>query len=126
ASTPDLPLTGDVATSSVPFGDTSILLAMKAHGSLGGTLLGRLPWMVLVLGAANTIGAAIVAHRLQRRRLTAEALATENERLYTEQRDASITLQQSLLPGDLPTVPGVEVVARYRAGVEGTQVGGDW
>jgi len=126
ASTAEVPMSGTVARSSVPFGDSSLLLAMRAHGPLSGTLLGRLPWLVLLLGAANTAGAGVVAYRLQRRRLVAESLAAENERLYTEQRDASTSLQQSLLPGELPTVPGVEIVARYRAGVEGTQVGGDW
>jgi serine phosphatase RsbU (regulator of sigma subunit) len=126
ASTPDLPLSDPVARTTVPFGDTTILLAMRPHGTLGGALLSRLPWLVLLLGAANTSGAAVVAFRLQRRRLQAESLAVENERLFTEQRDASQALQQSLLPGDLPAVPGVEIVARYRTGVEGTQVGGDW
>lgn len=126
ASTDEVPMSGTVARTVVPFGDSSLLLAMRADGALGGALLGRLAWLVLLLGAANTTGAAVVAYRLQRRRRLAESLAAENERLFTEQRDASTALQQSLLPGDLPTVRGVEIVARYRAGVEGTQVGGDW
>lgn len=126
ASTAELPMAGSVARATIPFGDSTLLLGMRAQGPLGGALLGRLPWMVLVLGALTTAAAAVVAHRLQGRRLTAEGLAAENERLYEEQRDSSLALQQSLLPGALPSMRGVEIVARYRAGVEGTEVGGDW
>ncbi|MDQ1708849.1 MAG: phosphoserine phosphatase RsbU/P, partial [Frankiaceae bacterium] len=36
------------------------------------------------------------------------------------------TLQRSLLPPHLPQVPGFELAARYRAGGEGLQVGGDF
>jgi anti-sigma regulatory factor (Ser/Thr protein kinase) len=36
------------------------------------------------------------------------------------------TLQRSLLPEQLPTLPGVTVAARYLAGSAEAQVGGDW
>ena len=36
------------------------------------------------------------------------------------------TLQQSLLPPELPTIPGVEIAARYRAAGKGNEVGGDF
>src|SRR6201999_3713978 len=39
-------------------------------------------------------------------------------------RDAAIALQQSLLPSQLPKVPGVEIAARYVPG-DG-RVSGDW
>ncbi|MCW2667653.1 MAG: hypothetical protein JWN57_2615, partial [Frankiales bacterium] len=42
-----------------------------------------------------------------------------------EQRTA-VTLQRSLLPRDLPDVPGVEVARRYLPGATGAFVGGDW
>lgn len=126
ASAAHLPLRGRVAEASVPIGDENLLLVMRSRGDLGGTLLPRLPWVSALSGTAITLGAAVLSHRLQRRRRAAEALATENAHLYAAQRQASVELQQSLLPGQLPTVAGVEIVARYSAGVAGTEVGGDW
>lgn len=41
-------------------------------------------------------------------------------------RSVSDVLQRSLLPPHLPVVPGVELGAAYRAGAEGTMVGGDF
>jgi serine phosphatase RsbU (regulator of sigma subunit) len=52
--------------------------------------------------------------------------ALDNARLYQESTQVARTLQQSLLPADLPEIPGVEVAARYRAAAEGTLVGGDF
>ncbi|MGY1845771.1 MULTISPECIES: SpoIIE family protein phosphatase [unclassified Blastococcus] len=40
-------------------------------------------------------------------------------------RDLADTLQRSLLPSHLPTIPGVELAARYRAGGDSALVGGD-
>jgi serine phosphatase RsbU (regulator of sigma subunit) len=54
------------------------------------------------------------------------ATAMENARLFRESAEVARTLQQSLLPADLPDIPGVEVAARYRAATEGTLVGGDF
>lgn len=41
-------------------------------------------------------------------------------------RELAATLQQSLLPPRLPEIPGIEVAARFRAGGEGVDVGGDF
>jgi sigma-B regulation protein RsbU (phosphoserine phosphatase) len=41
-------------------------------------------------------------------------------------RSVADVLQRSLLPPHLPTVPGFELGAAYRAGAEGTMVGGDF
>ncbi|WP_138759048.1 SpoIIE family protein phosphatase [Modestobacter altitudinis] len=46
-------------------------------------------------------------------------------RAESQVRSLAETLQRSLLPPSLPTVPGVELAARYRAGGEGLLVGGD-
>jgi PAS domain S-box-containing protein len=54
------------------------------------------------------------------------ALALDNARLYRERDDIARTLQEGLLPGPLPEVPGVELAARYRAAGEGIDVGGDF
>ncbi len=54
------------------------------------------------------------------------ALALDNARLYSEQRQATNALQRSLLPPELPDVPGVELAAGYEAAGEGNEVGGDF
>jgi PAS domain S-box-containing protein len=52
-------------------------------------------------------------------------LAVDNARLYETEHAAAVTLQRSLLPA-VSDVAGVQVAARYRVGVDGNQVGGDW
>jgi PAS domain S-box-containing protein len=54
------------------------------------------------------------------------AIAVENARLYGERNYIASTLQQSLLPDNLPEIPGVELAARYLAAGEGAEVGGDF
>jgi PAS domain S-box-containing protein len=53
------------------------------------------------------------------------SLAIENARLEERERRIARTLQDSLLPRRLPEIPGLQAQARYRAGGEGTVVGGD-
>jgi PAS domain S-box-containing protein len=54
------------------------------------------------------------------------ALALDNARLYSERMAISQSLQRSLLPPELPQIPGVEVEVIYRAAGEGNEVGGDF
>jgi serine phosphatase RsbU (regulator of sigma subunit) len=54
------------------------------------------------------------------------ALAFDNSRLYRERDFVARTLQQGLLPNEIPDIPGLEVAARYRAAGEGIEVGGDF
>jgi PAS domain S-box-containing protein len=54
------------------------------------------------------------------------AQAIDNARLFQERSHVARTLQRSLLPPELPEIPGVEVGARYRAAGEGNEVGGDF
>jgi anti-sigma regulatory factor (Ser/Thr protein kinase)/putative methionine-R-sulfoxide reductase with GAF domain len=53
------------------------------------------------------------------------ALAIEHAQLYEHRRLAE-ALQRSLLPDSLPTVPGLEIAARYRPAAAATSLGGDW
>lgn len=52
------------------------------------------------------------------------------ERLLSESRErfahVARTLQSSLLPPELPAIPGFEIAARYRAAGQGNDVGGDF
>lgn len=52
-------------------------------------------------------------------------LAVENSRLYREQRHMAEVLQRSLLT-ELPSIPGIELHARYLPAQDGAAVGGDW
>jgi len=54
------------------------------------------------------------------------AVSLENRRLGDQQRLIAETLQQSLLPSELPDVPGVDIAVRYWAAGEATVVGGDF
>jgi serine phosphatase RsbU (regulator of sigma subunit)/anti-sigma regulatory factor (Ser/Thr protein kinase) len=54
------------------------------------------------------------------------ALALDNARLYERQRTTSQALQHSLLPPELPDIPGVELAAEYEAAGEANEVGGDF
>ena len=53
------------------------------------------------------------------------AVALENAFLYRRERGIAETLQRSLLPGQLPMIPGLAVEARYLPGKH-EAVGGDW
>jgi serine phosphatase RsbU (regulator of sigma subunit)/anti-sigma regulatory factor (Ser/Thr protein kinase) len=54
------------------------------------------------------------------------ALALDNARLYAEQQQATSALRRSLLPPELPDIPGMELAAGYEAAGEGHEVGGDF
>ncbi|HEY6785973.1 MAG TPA: SpoIIE family protein phosphatase [Trebonia sp.] len=54
------------------------------------------------------------------------ALALDNAWLYERQRTTSQALQHSLLPPELPDIPGVELAAEYEAAGEANEVGGDF
>lgn len=78
------------------------MIGASSSAALGG-------WLALILWHRRSMGS------LQ------DALVRE-----AEQRSASDLLQRSLLPRQLPTVPGVELAARSLPGQSGNRVGGDW
>ena len=129
----NLPLKGQTASISIPFGSNSFTFVVNARHPLVGSFPQRLPWLIAIVGALLSIGAAVLTLRLVQRRTHAEELARsleriaeENRKLYSEQRTIAQTLQHALLPEALPKIRGVETGARYEAGVEGVDIGGDW
>jgi len=54
------------------------------------------------------------------------AVHIDNARLYTREHDAAITLQRSLLPRDIPRVPGLDIAYRYQPASQAAVIGGDW
>jgi PAS domain S-box-containing protein len=96
--------------------------------------------VVPLLVPTRTLGAITLVTAESRRRLTEEdlelaeqlgrraAVAVENAQLHTTLTNIAETLQRSLLPDDLPDIPGWDVAALYRpAGAEQRiDVGGDF
>ncbi|HEV3000092.1 MAG TPA: SpoIIE family protein phosphatase [Solirubrobacteraceae bacterium] len=54
------------------------------------------------------------------------ALALDNAMVYAQRDLVAMSLQEELLPPDLPRIPGLDVGARYSAAGEGNEVGGDF
>lgn len=54
------------------------------------------------------------------------ALALERATLYEREHRTAETLQRSLLPDTLPTVPGIVLAARYLPVTRNMEIGGDW
>jgi PAS domain S-box-containing protein len=54
------------------------------------------------------------------------AMAIENARLYAERSLIATTLQRSLLPPELPDIPGFRLAGFYQAAGEQNDVGGDF
>jgi PAS domain S-box-containing protein len=97
---------------------STMIVPLRARGRiLGGMLLGAAE-----SGRRFTASDLALAEELGVRC----ALALDNARLYHERSETARTLQSSLLPPGLPSIPGVELAARYRAAGEGNEVGGDF
>ncbi|HUA47213.1 MAG TPA: PP2C family protein-serine/threonine phosphatase [Solirubrobacteraceae bacterium] len=129
----DLPIRGQHASTTIRFGDSAFTFVVSAKHPLEGTFAQRLPWAIGIVGVLISLGAAFLTARLLARRNQAERLAgsleriaDENRRLYAEQRTIAQTLQHALLPAGLPKIQGIATSARYEAGVEGVDIGGDW
>jgi Stage II sporulation protein E (SpoIIE)/Histidine kinase-like ATPase domain len=124
-TTAPLPIAGDTVTTRVPFGDSEFTMVAASRSGLTGPLSAALPWIVLGVGGVLAVGGGAMVETLSRRRAVAERLAADNEQLYRQQRGIAGTLQHALLP-EVPSVDGIEVAARYVAGVDELEVGGDW
>jgi PAS domain S-box-containing protein len=103
---------------------------------------------ILEAGISSMIGVPLIAHdeiigvieigtRKPRRlgpedvdllRLTADrvALAVDHARAFGREHRIAETLQRSLLPQTLPSLPGIALGARYLPAASEAEVGGDW
>ena len=97
---------------------SAIIVPMTAHGRT----LGALSFVSGPSGRRFDEQDVELAQELARRCAT----AMDNARLYTDRSYIARTLQQSLLPVELPDIPGVETAARFRPTGEGNEVGGDF
>jgi PAS domain S-box-containing protein len=97
---------------------SALSVPMKASGRILGAI---------TLGYAGSerrfeAGDLVVATALAAR----AGLHIENAQLYEERSRIADTLQRSLLPAELPQIPGLDVAARYRAAGDQNEVGGDF
>jgi serine phosphatase RsbU (regulator of sigma subunit)/anti-sigma regulatory factor (Ser/Thr protein kinase) len=111
------------AVSSLPEEATSLAtdaawcFPLAARGrSLGVVVIGR------PRGDRPPREALELAEDLARR----AALALDNARLYEQQQLTSQALQRSLLPPELPRIPGVDLAVAHEVAGEGNEVGGDF
>jgi len=126
ASRPDLPIEGRRAVRDLAFGDETMRFVVTPRGTLGGGLLARLPWLTAAGGLLLGLVAAGLVESLHRRRAEAERFSAELQERYDQEKTIADTLQRSLLPDHLERLVDIEVAARYFAGAEGTDIGGDW
>jgi serine phosphatase RsbU (regulator of sigma subunit) len=97
--------------------DALAIFPLRARGRLLGAI-----------GFGNRAGRAFDADDLELAESVAAraAVIVDNARLFDEQSVVARALQDSLLPGSLPEIPGIELGARYRAAGRGLDVGGDF
>ena len=118
-------------------------LPETAYVGEGGTITAGPPPALLAAAVAVPLGppdaptGAMVAMRLRNAflhdeidlaQLVAErvAVALERARLYEREHTVSTALQRSLLPDELPAVPGARLAVRYLPAGWGLEAGGDW
>ncbi len=96
---------------------SAVAVALRTADALTGVLY--LGWQA---------GAAAAPRELGLLGLCAERAATAiaHARTYEHEHGLVELLQRSLLPQELPSVPRLELAARYLPSVEATAVGGDW
>jgi PAS domain S-box-containing protein len=126
------------AGESVPAAAADLAVATEAVEMAETRLAGRVIAAPLALAGQPPIGAVflamagsgrafdesdvVLARELGRRAAT----AVENARLYTERSLIATTLQRSLLPPELPSIPGFGLAGSYHAAGEQNEVGGDF
>ena len=88
----------------------------------GGKIIGALSLISAESGRRFSDADVILAEELARR----AGAAVENARLYTERSNIARTLQTSLLPRSLPSMPGWRAATLYRPAGDENWVGGDF
>jgi serine phosphatase RsbU (regulator of sigma subunit) len=81
----------------------------------------RLAALTVVAPPSGTVDRVLLADLAGR-----AAVALDNALLYGDERRTGLTLQRSLLPREVPQLPGIDVAVRYLPGATGAHVGGDW
>ncbi len=125
-SAPAIPLTGRVAATTVAFGDGTLTLAISTDEDLGDALSSQLPWIIAIGGTVLAVAVGVVVALILRRRRDAEDLVRELAVSDEQQRHVIHTLQQSLLPRQLPSPTGTELATAFWPADSTLEVGGDF
>jgi serine phosphatase RsbU (regulator of sigma subunit)/anti-sigma regulatory factor (Ser/Thr protein kinase) len=97
--------------------DAAWCFPLAARGrSLGLLTIGR------ARGASLPREVTELAEDLARR----TSLAVDNAQLYERQQETSRALQRSLLPPEVPQIPGLDLAVAHEVAGEGNEVGGDF
>jgi PAS domain S-box-containing protein len=96
--------------------------AMSVPMTARGRIIGAVTFVTTRSGRRFDERDLALAEELARRCAT----AVDNARLYAERAHIAKTLQDSLLPVELPEIPGLETAARFRPTGQGGEVGGDF
>jgi PAS domain S-box-containing protein len=96
-----------------------VIVPLRSPGS---TITGALALVTAESGRTLGEDDVALASELGRRC----GVAIDNARLYRERSRIAHTLQQSLLPPELPEIPDVAVAARFRPAGRGVEMGGDF
>jgi serine phosphatase RsbU (regulator of sigma subunit) len=107
--------TDEATIVSVP--DVGVALPLTIAGVTSGAFAIGAPW--IDPDDEDDIG---FAREVTRR----VARSMENARLYRDRDRAAVTLQASLLPPELPQVPGMDVASLFLPAIAGYAVGGDF
>ncbi len=99
--------------------DVSSMEVSAASTDLG------LPLMIGIVSLALILVVLLVTFVDRRRRIVADRVRPL-ERNRESERGVAATLQQALLPRDVPCVDGVKISTAYLPGSRGDDVGGDW
>lgn len=97
---------------------SALVVPLRARGKVLGALTLVNAESAKPLGRSDLEFAEELADRM--------ALTIDNLRLYETQRRIAGALQASLLPTELPRIPGIQVAARYWPAGEASLVGGDF
>src|SRR4051812_42186741 len=102
--------------------ELGIAAAVIAPLTAGGRTLGAISFVAAEFGRRYSDDDVQLLVELGRR----AGVAVDNAMLYTERSRIAHTLQARLLPTSLPSPPGLELAARYRAAGQYNEVGGDF
>ena len=89
-------------------------------------VLGRRPLALLVASSHEPLDLDADDLRFVAALAGQAAQALERARRFESEQRIAETLQQSVLPATLPSLPGVQLAGRYLPGMAELEVGGDW
>ena len=89
-------------------------------------VLGRRPIALLVASSHDLLDLSAEDLRFLAALAGQAAQALDRARRFESEQRMAETLQQSVLPATLPSLPGVQLAGRYLPGTAELEVGGDW